>query len=258
VEDVTIAQHDVTLRSYPGERARIVGRLWTTRQADGVIIRDLALDGRNAAGLPSPTVNGDDVHFIEVDVTNRHTGICFLLGSERYGRAERTLIARSRVHDCGRQPATNTDHGIYIAVADHTRVLDNNIYDNADRGIQLYPDAQATLIRGNVIDSNGEGVIFSGAGQTSSDGNIVERNVITNSRIRADVESYYPDGTPAGVGNVVRYNCIYGGASGEIDAAAGGFAAGPNTIADPRYRDPRKGDYTVDPTSACVGVLPGR
>ena len=41
-------------------------------------------------------------------------------------------------------------------------IRDNWIYDNADRGVQLYPDADGTVVTGNVIDGNGEGVIFGG------------------------------------------------------------------------------------------------
>ena len=46
-----------------------------------------------------------------------------------------------------------------------TIVRDNWIYDNTDRGIQLYPDADGSTITGNVIDSNGEGIVFAGEGR---------------------------------------------------------------------------------------------
>ena len=65
----------------------------------------------------------------------------------------------------GPLPSTNKDHGIYVTNAKDTVIRDNWIYDNVDRGIQLYPDAQHTRITGNVIDGNGEGVVFSGDGQ---------------------------------------------------------------------------------------------
>jgi hypothetical protein len=44
------------------------------------------------------------------------------------------------------------------------------IYDNADRGSHLYPDADDTLVANNITDGKGEGTIFSGLGdQASSD-----------------------------------------------------------------------------------------
>ena len=42
------------------------------------------------------------------DVTNYHSGICFILGANdpAYGRAVNTVIENSRIHDCGKLPAT--------------------------------------------------------------------------------------------------------------------------------------------------------
>ena len=72
------------------------------------------------------------------------------------------VIEGNRIHDCGELPAANHDHGIYVGNAAGRSIRDNWIYDNADRGIQLYPDADRTAITGNVIDGNGQGVIFGG------------------------------------------------------------------------------------------------
>ena len=135
------------------------------------------------------------------------------------------VIRRIRIHDCGLLPANNHEHGIYLSYAESTQILDNVIFDNADRGIQLYPDAQHTVVRGNVIDGNGEGIIFSGVGGTASSDNVVENNVITNSRIRHDVESWYPD--VVGTGNVVRNNCVHGGAEGSIAAPGATLPTSP-------------------------------
>ncbi len=255
-EDLSISRSRITLRSYPGERARIVGRLWFKRAAHDDLVTRLALDGRNAAKLPSPTVNGTRISFVGDDVTNGKTTICFDIGSGRWGRATGTLIARSRIHDCGRLPADNTEHGIYVAFASDTRIIGNLIYRNADRGIQLYPDAQGTLIERNVIDGNGEGIIFSGAEGRSSNGNLVQHNVISNSQIRTNVESWYPWGNPVGVGNVVRDNCLFGGARGVVGNPRG-FTAVANLIADPGFANPAAGDFRLAASSPCAQILKG-
>lgn len=255
VEDVTVSRSDIALRPYPGEHARIIGRLYFRRGSHDDVVSGLILDGRNARQLPSPTVNGVRIHFTHVEVTNRRTTICFDIGS-RYGRARGTVIDHSRIHACGRRPADNTEHGIYVADADDTRIVDNYIYDNADRGIQLYPDAQRTLIEGNVIDGNGEGIIFSGDGGRASSHNRVQHNVITNSQIRADVESWYPHGNPRGVGNVVRENCVYGGRN-TIAPYAGGFSATLNIIADPQYANAAAGNFSIPASNPCARVLAG-
>src|SRR5947209_5849421 len=83
---------------------------------------------------------------------------------------------------------------------------------------------------------NGDGIIFSGLGSTSSNDNVVEHNIITNAKLRYNVESYYPDAV--GSGNVVRDNCLYGGARGNVMPSQYGFQATNNMTADPHYADP--------------------
>ncbi len=256
-EEVALRRGGIVLRSKPGEVARLVGRLVLARGADGDVVSGLVLDGRNAAGLPSPTVNADGTRFVGDEVTNEHTNICFVLGGNYYGRASGTAIERSRIHDCGRLPAANHDHGIYVAQASGTRIVGNLIYDNADRGIQLYPNAQGTLIEGNVIDGNGEGIIFSGDEGFASNDNVVQYNVISDARERYDVESFYPPGNPVGTGNVVRDNCLFGGREGTI-ARSSGFTVGHNVTANPGFAAPSIGDFRLSPTSRCATLLRGR
>jgi len=253
----------VVIKSYDGERATISGRLYVPDRSNYVTIEQLNLDGHDSpfcssgstcTRLPSPTVDGDHIIFQDNDVTNRHTAICFNLGAAGYGRAVGDVIQRNRIHDCGRVPSSNHDHGIYLAYSDNTKVLDNVIFDNADRGVQFYPDAQGTVVKGNVIDGNGEGVIFSGAGGSASNDNVVENNVITNSTIRHDVESWYPD--IVGTGNVVRNNCVHGGAGGAFGSAYG-FQIQDNLKVDPHYVDRGAKDFRFAADSPCGGVLAG-
>jgi hypothetical protein len=259
----------VTLRSYPGERAKILGRIIVRDSANWLIVEGLDLDGsaspRCDSGsdcnrLPSPTVHGDDVVFQDNDVTNQHQAICFNVGGSQ-GRAVRMTIRANRIHNCGVLPAQNHDHGIYVVAADETQILDNVIYDNADRGVQLYPDAQRTIIRGNVIDGNGVGVIFSGDGGKASHNNLVENNLITNSNIRNNVESWYPSGNPIGQGNIARHNCIKGGVRDDGDGGIGsetGFDAYDNLLVDPQYVDRAAKDFRLREGSPCAGVLSGQ
>ena len=178
-----------------------MGRFRVAEEANNVVVQGLDLDGRNEDNLPSPTINGDNVAFRDNDVTNHHTTICFILGSNTYGRARGALIERNRIHNCGQLPPTNHHHGIYVEASDGARITDNWIYDNADRGVQLYPDAQGTHVARNVIDGNGQGVIFS----RESANNVVEHNVISNPVVRYNIEDY----ELSGGGNVARRNCVW-------------------------------------------------
>ena len=259
-DDIVISARDVTLSSYPGERATLRGRLWIREGADGATVTDLLLDGRNPGDTPSPTVNANNARFHGNEVTNQHTAICFVLGDDEYGEASGTVIEDNEIHDCGQLPATNQDHGIYVAHAVETVIRNNWIYSNADRGVQLYPDADRTLVTGNVIDGNGQGVIFGGNGERTSDDNLVERNLITNSTIRWNVESSWPDDV-VGTGNVVRRNCIFGGVrddgDGSIQTPARGFDVSDNLIVDPLYVDRGAGDFELEPESPCADLLAG-
>jgi hypothetical protein len=241
----------ITITSFPGERATVRGRLHVTDEANYVVVQQLELDGRNAGNLPSPTVNGDHVVFRDNEVTNSHTTICFLLGSEEYGRARDTLIERNLIHDCGRLPPTNHHHGIYVEAADGARITENWIYDNADRGVQLFPDAQDTYVARNVIDGNGQGVIFS----RESGSNVVERNVISNPVLRYNLESFETRGS----GNVARSNCLWsprhpGRAGVQSDIAV---RVVDNLTTNPGYVNRDDKDFRLRPDSPCVRFSPG-
>lgn len=241
----------VRLTSSPGARATIVGRLYVTDSANDVIVSNLYLDGRNDERLPSPTVNGDRVTFTHDDVTNENTAICFALGSSQLGTAVDVLIESSRIHDCGELPATNHDHGIYVASSRHAVIENNAIYDNADRGVQLYPDAQSAIVRNNGIDGNGVGVMFAGDAEQASSNNVVRNNVIADSTIRANIEAWW--GAAVGSGNVAQSNGGWNGRQGNIGTQSGFVAIG-NVIADPQLVDRAEKDFSLRPHSACAGT----
>ncbi len=245
------ASAPITLTSYPGERATVIGRIHVSDDANNVVVQQLDLDGRNVANLPSPTVNGDNAVFRDNDVTNYHTTICFLLGSTEYGRARNTVIERNRIHNCGQLPPTNHHHGIYVEESDGARITDNWIYDNADRGVQLFPDADNSYVARNVIDGNGQGVVFSRESST----NVLEHNVITNPVVRYNIEDFELTGR----GNVARLNCVW-------SVRHPGFAgiqpniAVPlleNLVVEPAFFSRAAKDFRVAAGTMCADVLAG-
>jgi Right handed beta helix region len=275
VEDVTIRRggrqgHRLTLRSAPDRRATIRGRFYIADSANYVTVENLKLDGRNGDDLPSPTVNGDHSIWRNLDVTNHRAGaddsgggggICFHLGSTSYGIATGTVIENDRIHDCG--ISDNHNQAIYANTARDTIIRDNYFYDNGDRAVQLYPDADHTLVEHNVIDGNGEGVIFSGDDGYASSKNTVRWNIISNSRVRWNVESYYPSGNPIGSNNVVSNNCLWPGnrdgfynRSGGIQSPRTGFTALRNRIVDPGYVNREAKDFRLKRTSRCSKMHP--
>jgi hypothetical protein len=272
--------HWITVRSYPGELATLSGRLNVTSDSTWVRFTRLVLDGSggppisgSSSGerLPSPTVQGRTMSFVRVEVTNRHTGICFDEGMPQWGQASDLRIRYSLIHDCGASPPTNHQHGIYLeAPTSRAQITDNWIYDNADRCVQMYPNADDAYVAYNVIDGCGEGVMFAGADENgfcaASDRNVVEKNVIANARVRWLVEAWWGCGA-VGTGNVVRANCLwptnpdtrYRWNSG-LDGSPG-YAAQDNLVADPAYVDGASKDFRLRSDSACQGkgprVIPG-
>jgi nitrous oxidase accessory protein NosD len=255
-ENVWVERPGVTLTSQPGQRATLAGQLVIDPDAPGVTVSDLVLDS-HGLGKPSPIILGDDAALLGNDITNRDSpSICLILGANGHdsgAQAERTRIEANRIHDCG-GTSNNQRHAVYVEHASETRIVGNEIFDNADRAVQLYPNAQDSLVAGNIIDGNGQGVIFSGDGESSSSGNVVRNNVITNPRIRAGIESWYPDGAAEGRANVATDNCVFGRRE-MVDTSAGGFAARANVEADPQYADRAAKDFRLQPGSPCAALL---
>lgn len=271
-EDVSIHRggtrgRRITLTSAPGARAVVQGVLWVAGGANFVTVSNLRLDGRNGAGVPSPQVNADYTLFYGDDVTNDHTGICFVLGGSAgtYGVASHTTIARSRIHGCGTLPATHLDHGIYLEHTRGTEILDNYIYDNADWALHLFPDAQDSNIQYNVVDGNGDGLIIAGTGGMASSGNYVAHNIFSNTTDRGDsvkptgnygylVTSFW--GNRVGRDNVVTDNCFWNGVAGDVNTANGGFSLSENRVADPGYLFRAGDDFRLRSGSPCAGDGP--
>jgi hypothetical protein len=258
-EDVTLrhggsAGAPMTVTSYPGQTATILGRLYVAEGADYTTFTGLDLDGANPQLMESPTIDANHVTFSYDDITNNHTGICFGIGSATWGWATDTLITHDRVHDCGQLPATNLQHAFYIGGATDTTIEWSLIYANADRGIQLYPEAIGTTIDHNIIDDNGEGILIAGTDGVASSYTNVYDNVISNANQRHDVESFWSAGNPLGVGNTVHNNCLWGGREGTIDTSSGGYTASHNVTANPDFANEAAHDYAMSPSSPCLAL----
>lgn len=88
----------------------------------------------------------------------------------------------------------------------------------------------------------------------ASGGNVVARNIISNFTQRHNVEAWW--GGPVGTGNVVRDNCLWNGALGNIDLSVGGFLAISNVVAEPGFVDREAADFHLGRGSPCAGMGP--
>jgi hypothetical protein len=245
----------ITLTSYPGERATLAGGVVEVASgANHVTLAALDIDGANVADV-SLWVMAYDVVIQDSDITNHNTGwSCVILGSNGTwgGPSGRVTVRRNTIRDCGQAARGNQDHGIYLENTVDSTVVANLFWNSIGWAIHLYPNAQRTLVAHNVIDGNGRGVIFGGDGTVASSGNVVEHNVITDSTIGHNVESYWSG--PIGTGNLVQGNCLDNGRRGDI-ARQTGFTATGNTIANPRYLDAANHDYRLPGDSPCLATV---
>jgi hypothetical protein len=255
--ETNVTTPNITLAPYGDEAVTLKGTIEVIPGGAGSTIEGMRLDGAGGTSDIGPRIYADKVVLRNNEITNEHTGICVSI-SAYYSDPppQGVVIARNRIHDCGALPATNQDHGIYVTHARDTVIRDNWIYDNVDRGIQLYPDAQHTTVIGNVIDGNGEGVVFGGEGGVTSNHNLVEGNVIADSKLRWNV--YSGQTGPIATGNLLRNNCVWAGGSspdygsnGGVETPSRNFTANANAVVDPHYSDPAAGDYTLSSESQC-------
>lgn len=262
---LSIKAPNAVVTTYPGEKATLLGSLRIERPATGTTVENLILNGKNPDNYFNPLIYADNAVLRDNEITNEHTTNCVHLAHYYDEPApDGVVIENNNIHDCGTLPANNHEHGIYIAAARNLIIRNNLIWNNADRGIQLYTDVSGAQIYGNVINGNGTGVIFGGNDEMAASDNVVENNVITNSNVRFNVEYSFDPAGPQGSGNAVRHNCIYGakGWYGEAPNVAAvsdqvGFTATDNVIADPQFADPQHGDFTMAPGSPCAGILGG-
>ncbi len=261
---VKIRRAGITLRSAPEHRATIKARLYIVEGANRATVRNLRILG--TPGKANVLIRADRTRLIRNNITNNNRpASCVLVGSRANGGivARGTKIRGNRIHHCGELPRTNHHHGIYVSAGRATAITNNRIYENADRGIQLYPDARGSLIKGNIIDANGEGILFSGAGSYASSDNAVRNNVISNSR-RWNVYSVWGQTNKVGSGNTVAYNCLWASSrdsryrkNGGISTSRGGFSTRHNVFARPLYADRDAGDFRLGRNSGCRKVFGG-
>jgi Right handed beta helix region len=246
----------VVIRSFPGERATLVGITSVEEGADHVTLA--ALDFEGTGSQNSLKIYARDVVVEDSDLTNAGRGeSCLILGSTSgHGQAARTIVRRNRFHDCGDPGNDNKDHAIYVSNAIGTRIVGNVFWNTAGYSIHIYPGARGTWVTHNVIDGGGPstrgGVLFGGSDDYTSHGNVVERNVIAFAQ-SFNITSTWTE--RVGEDNIARRNCLWGGRDGNLNDSEGGFSATANTIAPPAFVSRQERDYRLERGSRCLRVV---
>ena len=243
----------ITLRSYPGERARLVGIVEVPNGSDNVSLTDVDVEGTGSANTVK--VYAADVVIARNDITNVNRGrSCMMLGNTSGGgQAVRTRVEGNVFHECGSPANGNLDHGIYASNIVDGQIVNNVMKTPAAYSIQLYPHAQSTRVAHNVIDGGGStrgGIVFGGDSSYASTNNVVEQNVITYPATYAITSTW---GGTVGTGNVARSNCVWGTGSTLINTAKG-FTTSGNLTGDPWFFA-RPLDYRLGALTACLPLV---
>jgi Right handed beta helix region len=239
----------ITIRSFPGERAKIVGIVSVADDVSFVRLSKLAFEGTGDHNTVK--IYGDDVVLEDSTITNLGRGdSCVMLGSTSGGVAYRPIVQRNRIHDCGDEEKP-WGHGIYASQVVEGRITRNVFWNSYGYAIQVYPNSQRSLVSHNVIDggglSNRGGITVGGNDEHASNGNVVEHNIIAFAAtygVSAQDER--------GSGNVVRFNCFWQNRDGNLDE---GVVGRENIVAPPGFVHREKRKYAVRANSLCRRVF---
>jgi len=258
-----------TLRAEANADVTFAGRLVLQSGAHDLVIAGMKLDGTQQiqSEASSVTVLANNVSFVGDDIT-APTRICVAVGeaSINQGSSPEVLgfvFEGNRVHHCGDGKflgggsRPGQEHGIYLQKS-LGAIVRHNIFDhNFARGIQLYPDADETIVDNNVVDANETGINLGGDPDGvlgRSEGNRFRKNLITNSSyVAIDPNFERAAAPPAGdtLGNVFDANCLFG--SDTFYSTTGFSYTNTNLFVDPQYNGQPTGDWRLKPTSPCIG-----
>jgi len=256
----------ITIRSYPGATATIVG--YVDIESSYTTLSYLNIDGSNVfynqahpgTDCPRPVsqslVIAGRNDILEHD--NYYQSVARLrsngIGIGFWGDADNTIIRYDKIHDVGQCQAY--DQLIYVSHGNNVQIYDNWLWnDPHGRGVQLYPAPTNARVYNNVIFRAGEGFgVGNEAGDTVS-GNHIYDNIVSHATgLRwEDIpgmcinDSY--GGTP-GTGNVFDHNDCYRDPGGIARVSA--IRMYDNTTADPDFVNPARHDYALLPSSSLV------
>lgn len=236
------------------QKVTLRGSVWIKAGTTDVTLGDLTFQGYgDKANIIF--LRGDRTHVRYSAVTASHASHpcpvppCGQMGIAIGDNATGWTIERSKIFGNGLSP--RFDHGIYCASARGGTVEGNWIYDNASYGLHWYPDCDGTDVRYNVVDDNGNGMVFAGEGADHSDRNVLRNGIISNSTTGEP-------GLPVhcsspGIGNAARDMDLAGTPT---DDCSGSELARSNIIsADPLYVNRAGRDYRLRAGSPAARLM---
>ena len=274
----------ITIRSYPGERARVTGFI----SVDGAYttLSHLVIDGSNtlyrvqraeSANCPRPVsqaleLNGAGDVFEHNDYYQSVLRLRSVGIGIGFGWSTNNVVVRfNRIHDTGQ--CNNHDHAIYLAHGDRDLIYDNWIWNNrGGQALILYPGATNAQVFNNVIDSSDSGFGLGDDGGAGVAGNHVYHDIVSNSgRVVNKLAGFAFEGPfincsfgsdSASSGNAIHDDDSFNNPGGGQQYCTGTARASVWGIyrVNPRYVDRAHHNYALRPDSpfASWGMWNGR
>ena len=252
----------ITLRSWPGERARIVvdSDIYLPPGTAHVTLRDLDLTNSARSSHTSAVMIqdfSDHSRYVGDHISGGRRATCMKLGQTGFGLARGTQILGDSFSDCGDPAQGNQQHAIYVAGSRGAQITGNVFRNTAAYAIHLYPDADGARVTGNVIDGSGYGgVIFASdenATGLTSDDDVVSGNVISSGRRYGMTYFWGPGGR--GTGDRATDNCLAGNGRAINQPMPGIGLSGNVAVAVAGFVDARAGDFRLRPGASCAAVV---
>jgi hypothetical protein len=271
---------NVTVKSYPGEQARLHGSIRTINSISNFVLGDKGAEWPAGDGLRidasyglrerltpnkcprcTDSVATQGIHWdsdfggiyansisnraANGDTTRAGTGILISGGENPRG----VQIDGNFIHRTGQVPRNNHEHAVYAAGMIGGSITDNLIYDAADRGIQMYSHPRGVLVAGNLVAYGRHAGLHSNSTAT----NIFFRN---NVSVFNSTWNYYAGPTSTGSGNRLNANCFWspsGSARLRLDSSV---TASNNVTAKPRLNSGLADGVVKVTNPRCAAKLP--
>jgi parallel beta-helix repeat protein len=218
----------ITLAGYPGEQPVITGRLRIS--ADYMRINGFVFDG-SAVRDVSVWLNGNHLELSGNAIRNGYMTGVYAGNGGTGGKVTDVRILSNTIQNNGTH--TSADHGVYCGDCFNSVIADNLITGNKAAGVQLYPNANGTIVASNTIARNGKyGIILGSDSGTTSSNNLIVGNVIANNAENG-IRTYW--GAATGSGNVARNDLAFGNPQGNFANSGQGISYSANLQSDPRF-----------------------
>jgi hypothetical protein len=244
-----------TIRAYPNETVTVTGSGSLIEASGGAA--NLTFSNFNIVETSTSGnqvyMGGTNIVIQDSTITNNNKPTqCVIVGDTSFGIENGGGLFRNVFKNCG-AAGSNQKHCLYIA-ANGSSIF--HVSYNVFYGCYVYSiqtKASNVEIDHNTIDGTGStagGLLLFGESTNKATNTNVHHNIIAYAPAYYGLATDWPSGP--GTNNTVTDNCLWQNLPGNFEGG-GGYTATNNTIQDPLFTDRANHNYTLMPSSPCLG-----